>query len=68
MITPLAAWGLILLLIASMTVDVCMEYADLAGRWSRLPVWLRTALVVCIFALTGIAGVNHAEPYIYFQF
>lgn len=66
--SPLAIMGLLGILAGSMLVDVLTEYGNLIDRWNRLPVWIRAAFVTCIFALTAVTAVNHAEPYIYFQF
>jgi hypothetical protein len=51
-----------------MTVDVLTEYGNLVGKWKRLPVWSRAVLVTFVFTLTAVTAVNHAEPYMYFQF
>jgi len=66
--SPLAISGLLGMFAASMTVDVLTEYGNLVGKWNRLPVWLRAVLVTFVFALTAVTAVNHAEPYMYFQF
>jgi len=67
-LTPLAATSLIVILASGTGLDLLLEYQDLAGRWSRLPVPVRAALVMLVFILTGVFAVNNAKPYIYFQF